>query len=85
MFRFLSQSSGVKYIPATNIDYYLTKKQLLINHPVMELYCHPNYKDGVFLDDSPSYFGHERQPMIKQIQMLKETGDVEFISWEDDF
>lgn len=83
LLRLLSWNPGTKYIPSTNIDYYLTKKQKLTDYSVMELYCHPNYKEGVFLDDSPSYFGHERQPMIKQIQMLKETGDVELISWED--
>lgn len=49
----------------------------------MELYCHPNYKEGVFLDDSPSYLKHERQPMFKQIQLLKEMEDVEFVSWEN--
>lgn len=85
LFRLLSWKPGVKYIPSTNIDYYITKKKLFVGYSVVELYCHPNYKDGVFLDDSPSYLGHERQPMIKQIQMLKETGDVELVSWEDVF
>lgn len=83
LFQKISQSSGVKCVPATNIDYYLSKKQELFNYQVIELYCHPNYKEGVFLDDSPSYLKHERQPMLKQIQSLKELGDVELISWED--
>ena len=42
-----------------------------------------DYKEGVFLDDSPSYIQHKRQPMLKQIQMLRELGNVEFVSWED--
>ena len=50
---------------------------------MIELYCHPNHKDGVFLDDSLSYLRHDRQTMIKQIQLLKDLGDVEFISWEN--
>lgn len=85
LFQLLSQRSGVKCVPATNIDYYLSKRQELVKYQLMELYCHPNYKEGVFLDDSPSYLKHERQPMLKQIQMLEELGNIDFISWEDDW
>ncbi len=80
----LSWNPRVKSFPATNIDYYLSKKDSFKDCKIVELYCHPHYKEGVFLDDSPSYLKHDRQPMFKQIQMLKETGDVEFISWEND-
>lgn len=83
LFRMISWNPFVKYVPATNIDYYLSKKHLFDNLNIIELYCHPNYKDGVFLDDSPSYLKHERQPMLKQVKMLKETGDVDLLSWED--
>lgn len=83
-FRFLSWNPHVKQIPATNIDYYLSKQKTLSQEQVIELYCHPNYKeDGTFLDDSPSYLKHERRPMINQIQDLREIENVEFISWED--
>ena len=85
LFHKISQLSSVKDIPATNIDYYLSKKQLFDDYPMLELYCHPNYKDGVFLDDSPSYLKHERQPMLRQIQSLNETNDIVLISWEDVF
>ena len=83
LFRKIGQSLGVKCVPATNIDYYLSKNQMFIGFPLIELYCHPNYKNEVFLDDSPSYLKHDRQPMQKQIQMLKELRNVEFVSWED--
>lgn len=84
VFRILSWKSRVKQIPATNIDYFITKYKTLNQEKLIELYCHPNYKDdGTFLDDSPSYLGHERQPMLKQIQMLREIKDIEFVSWED--
>ena len=81
-YRVLSWNPRVKFIPATNIDYFLTKRQSLSKCQTIELYCHPNYKEGVFLDDSPSYLKHERQPMLKQIHDLKEIGDIEFVSWE---
>ena len=84
LFRVLSWNPRVKQIPATNIDYFLTKQKTLSQKQIIELYCHPNYKeDGTFLDDSPSYLGHERQPMLKQIQMLREIDKLEFLSWED--
>ena len=83
VYRLLSWNHRVKYIPAMNIDYYLSKRDSFKQYSVVELYCHPNYKDGIILDDSPSYLKHDRQPMLKQIQMLKELGCVEFFSWED--
>lgn len=85
LFRLLSWNPRVKQIPATNIDYYLSKQKALGQEQIIELYCHPNYKEnGTFLDDSPSYLKHERRPMLIQIQDLRATGNVEFISWEDD-
>lgn len=86
LFRILSWDPRVKSYPATNIDYFLSKYKSFKDNQVIELYCHPNYKeDGTFLDDSPSYIKHERRPMIDQIQDLRAIGKVEFISWEDDF
>lgn len=82
-YRALSWNPRVKYVPATNIDYYLTKRQSLLEYPMMELYCHPNYKENVFLDDSPSYLKHDRQPMSKQMEDLRKFEEIEFVSWED--
>lgn len=79
----MSWNPRVKSYPATNIDYYLSKYNTIGTKKVIELYCHSNYKDGVFLDDSPSYLKHDRRPMEQQIQKLKEMQDVEFVSWKD--
>ena len=82
LLRILSWNPRVKHIPSTNIDYYIAKYKTLSKNQLIELYCHPNYKeDGTFLDDSPSYLKHERQPMLKQIQSLREIDDIEFVSW----
>lgn len=83
IFRILSWNPRVKSIPATNIDYYLSKRELFKNISIVELYSHPHYKNGVFLDDSPSYLKHDRQPMLQQIKMLKESGNLEFLSWSE--
>ena len=74
---------SVKQIPSANIDFFISKRHSFDCYQTIELYCHPNYKDGVFLDDSPSYLKHERQLMLKQIQRLREFDDVEFVSWEN--
>jgi len=79
----ISKPMNVKSIPSANIDYYLSKRQMFSKYQIIELYCHPNYKDGMFLDDSPSYLKHDRQPMLKQVQMLKATGNIEFLSWKE--
>ena len=83
LFRVLSWNPRVKYIPATNIDYFVHKNKLFSKYDVVELYCHPHYKEGVFLDDSPSYLKHERLPLPTQIEMLKDSGIVRFMSWEE--
>lgn len=83
LFRILSWNPFVKSFRATNIDYYLSKRASLSKVGIIELYCHPNYKEnGIFLDDSPSYLKHERQLMLNHVQKLKEIEDVQFISWK---
>ena len=84
LFSRISRPFRMVYIPATNIDYYLSKRALFKDCKIVELYCHPNYKEGVFLDDSPSYLNHERQPMLKQIQLLKDIEGIEFSSWKNE-
>jgi predicted glycoside hydrolase/deacetylase ChbG (UPF0249 family) len=85
IFRYISWNPHVISYPATNIDYFLSKHQTFKDFKIIELYTHPLYKDGVLLDDSISYLNHERQPMQKQINMLREKGIIEFFSWEDGF
>ena len=83
LFRLISWNPFVKYVPATNIDYYLSKEKLFDDYKIIELYCHPNYKGGVFLDDSPSYLKHERQPMLKQVDLLNDSRNLVILSWRD--
>ena len=80
---YISHPLCVKSVPATNIDFFLTKRDKFAGFKMIELYCHPNYKEGMFLDDSPSYLKHERQPMLKQFQMLREIDNLEFVSWDN--
>ena len=81
VFRAVSWNPFVKTVPSANIDYFLSKRQFFNRYKLVELYCHPHYKDGVFLDDSPSYLKHERQPLPAQVQMLKAKEDAVIVSW----
>ena len=83
LFRVLGWNPRVKSIPACSIFYFLTKRQSLSNYKVVELFCHPNYKDGMFVDDTPSYLYKDRRPMQTQITELRGLECVEFVSWEE--
>lgn len=83
LFYYISRDPRVKNVPSTNIDYFLSKRNLFSEFPLVELYCHPHFKEGVFLDDSPSYLKHERQPMMVNLQQLKDSVEqFSMISWE---
>lgn len=83
LFRLCSWDPNCKNIPSTNIDYYLSKSDLSDKYSILELYCHPCYKDGVLLDDSQSYLKHERKTMQYHAQKLTEINVVKFVSWKD--
>lgn len=82
LFRILSWDPGVKTTISSNIDYFLSKPDLFSNYPIVELYCHPCYKNGKLIDDSQSYLGHEKKTMQYQFSKLQELKDIEFTSWE---
>lgn len=81
----ISMNTKIKTYPATNIDYFISKKNDLFvkEDGIIELYCHPNFKNGILLDDSPSYLKHDRQPMAYHIGLLKGLKDLNFVSWAD--
>lgn len=83
LYRIISWNPRVKSISSSSIDYFLTKYKFIPKEEVFELYCHPNYKEGVLLDDTPSLFQHDRQPLIEHIQKLKALDSFEFVSWKD--
>ena len=83
-FRFLSWNPQVKCFPSCSIFYYIKNRQSLKKEQVVELFCHPNYKEDLFLDDTPSFLNYkERFPMQKNIDGLRKLENIEYISWED--
>lgn len=81
VYRAISWNPKVKCIPATNLDFFFSKRSLFEKTDMIELYCHPHYKGGILLDDSPSYLKHERQPMENHLRIIRDIPDVEFIPW----
>lgn len=82
LFRFLSWNPHVKSVPACSIFYYLTNRQQLANCQIVELFCHPNYKEGVLIDDTPSYLYKDRKAMQAQIDGIRELDGIKIVSWE---
>lgn len=83
-FRFLSWNPRVKCFPSCSIFYYIKNRQSLKKEHVVELFCHPNYKDGLFLDDTPSFLNYKERPLMqKNIDDLRKIEDIEYVAWED--
>jgi predicted glycoside hydrolase/deacetylase ChbG (UPF0249 family) len=83
IFRILSWNPFVKFYRSSNIDGYLTHPELFEKEECFELYCHPDYmeeKGNVLMDNSISYFGHEKKTMMQHIALLKQY-NLDFISW----
>lgn len=83
LFRVLSWNPFVKSYRSSNIDGFLSKPQSFKNEKAFELYCHPDYVNGELLDNSVSYYGHEKRPLEIQLSLLKQY-DVVLVSWADE-
>jgi len=83
-FRWISFDRKVRTCPSTNIDYYLTNRKYFDSFPDIELYCHPDYIGGEFVDNSSSYCGHERKALREHIAMLRKCDGLTFVSWKDE-
>ena len=72
-------------IPSCHINYYLNNKNNVRyrNKPVWEAYVHPDYVDGVLLDNTHPAFAKTKYPLEKHLQMLSEQTGGDFISWTD--
>lgn len=83
LYRFILSNPFVKFYRSSNIDGFLTHPEWFEKEKQFELYCHPDYMkdiEGVLMDNSISYFGHEKKTMEKHYKMLK-LYNFELISW----
>ena len=79
--RFIAGNSSK--VKSCRAEYYLEKLSSFSREDVIEIYVHPDYINGILMDNTASVFGHERVSLIKHIEEIKSTGNIEFISWTD--
>lgn len=80
----LSWNPSVKYYRASNIEYYINKAQRFKQDRI-ELYCHPNYVDGLLVDASASYLHRKSSPQTMEAAMaLLSEKNIELISWAEE-
>lgn len=70
-------------VQSCNIDFYLTQKDTFQFDETIELYVHPDYVNGVLLDNTVSVFGHEKLYLKESIERLNSSGRIQMISWAD--
>ena len=72
-------------IPSCHVDFYLNNKNTAryCNQPIWEVYVHPDYVDGILLDNTHPVFSKTKHPLERHLQMLSEEIGGEFISWAD--
>lgn len=74
--------SAACVVQSSRIEYFLAKKEQFGHDPVMELFVHLDYRNNVLIDKTQSVFGNEMKPLEEQLNLLKQTGYTEFISWK---
>ena len=80
--RLLSYHRGTKSYQSDRVNYYVNRSERM-GDEVIELYVHPDYIDGVLMDNTASVIGREKKTLEQHIRMIKEIAPCEFISWED--
>jgi predicted glycoside hydrolase/deacetylase ChbG (UPF0249 family) len=83
LFRILSWNPFVKSIPSCSFFYFITKRQSLSGRKKIEIFCHPQYKDGELIDVTSSFVKYESKSLSKLMQDMRKIKGVEFVSWEE--
>lgn len=66
---------------SSKIEYYIMRQKAFRDDTIVELYVHPEMRDGVIMDRTNSVLGLEMQTLEDQISMVKNLRDTEFIPW----
>ncbi len=74
--------SGAYRCKSSRIEYYLARREAFGKENMIELFVHPEYRDGVLIDRTTPVFGTEMKPLEEHIGLVRQSrGDIEFISW----
>ena len=66
---------------SSRVDYFLARKERFEKDQIVELFVHPNYRNGVLIDQTKSVFGNGMKPLEEHIALVRQSGDIEFIPW----
>lgn len=78
----LSRHPKVREYPSARINFFLHKPELM-EAPVIELFCHPDYVGGELVDNTVPVFGNKTELLQRHVEMIREACDCEFVSWRD--
>lgn len=66
---------------SSRVEYYLARKERFEKDQIVELFVHPDYRNGVLIDQTNSVFGNKKKPLEEHIALVRQSGDIEFIPW----
>ena len=78
----LAYHKGTKSYQSDRVNYYVNRPERMADD-LMELYVHPDYIDGVLMDNTVPVIGKKKYPLEEHIRMIQEICPCEFISWEE--
>ena len=77
----LFRYSNEPTVKSCNADYFSTMFSRFELDELVEVYCHPEYQDGVLMDNSKSSFGHSIKPLEQSMQDIYKENEI--IAWND--
>jgi len=66
---------------SSRIEYYLMNPDIFKHDKMIELFVHPDYRDGILIDRTASVYGNAMKSLEEQVKLVKQSGEAEFISW----
>ncbi|MBO5520760.1 MAG: ChbG/HpnK family deacetylase, partial [Eubacterium sp.] len=66
---------------SSKIEYYIMRQKAFRDDSIVELYVHPEMRNGVIMDRTNSVMDLEMQTLEDQITMVKNLRETEFIPW----
>lgn len=80
-----SMNKQKQYImKSSRVEFFLLHPEMFTGNDFVELYVHPDYRNGILTDVTTSVYGKGHyKPLEEQIRLIREAGHTEFLSWED--
>ena len=70
-------------VKSSKIEFFLMRPEIFKNEAVVELFVHPEYRNGIIIDRTNSVSGAGFNPLEDNIRLVREAVEAQFISWED--